>query len=170
MYRKAILVIAVIIPLCVTIAQEKPEAEKNLMQFIGKWKLTDAKYTIGSETITGIYTFDCMAVNDNTGILAHEKFVSKESGTMLGENLFGYDPNTGLVHLYSIDNMGTAHDHYGYWIDKNHLFVQYQGVMEGKIYVEQIDLKFSAPDKMELKLTGMLNGMIYTSASGTFIK
>ncbi|MFZ0452736.1 MAG: hypothetical protein WCE54_18085 [Ignavibacteriaceae bacterium] len=150
--------------------QDKPQAQKNFMQFAGFWKLENAKFTAGGETMTGTYTFDCSAVNDNTGILAHEKFETKNTGTMLGENLMGYDPNTGLVHLYSTDNMGTAHDHYGSWINPEHLFLQYQGVKDGKIYLEQIDMKFISPDKMELNLTGMLNGKPYSKFSGTFTK
>ncbi len=170
MLKKAVMVMAVIIPCFFTLAQEMPEEQKNLMQFVGSWKLENAEFTMGEETITGVYTFDCSAINDNTGIIAHEKFDSKEMGTLIGENLFGYDPYTGLLHLYSIDNMGTAHDHYGYWVDKNHLFVQYQGVQNGKMYVEQIDMKFPSPDKMEIILTGMLNGQSYSKFSGTFTK
>jgi hypothetical protein len=170
MLKKAILLIAVVIPFFTTLAQDMPEEQKNLMQFVGNWKLNDAKFTMGEETVTGVYTLDCSAVNDNTGIIAHEKFVTKDMGTLKGENLLGLDPYTGLIHLYSIDNFGTAHDHYGYWIDKNHLYVQYQGVVEGKMYVEQIDMKFSSPDKLELNLTGMLNGEVYSGLSGTFTK
>jgi hypothetical protein len=152
MFKNMLLIAAILISGLTAIAQEMPEAQKNLLQFVGSWKLDDAKFIMGGETATGVYTFDCSAVNENTGILAHEMFASKEMGTMKGENLFGYDPNTGQIHLYSIDNTGTAHDHYGFWIDKNHLFVQYQGVVEGKMYVEQIDMKFPSQDKMEIVL------------------
>lgn len=150
-------------------AQEQPQAQKNLMQFVGKWTSNDAKLTMGSKTYTGPYTFDCSAVNENTGILAHEKFVSAEMGTMLGENLLGYDPNLQQIHLYSIDNMGTTHDHVGYWIDNTHLFVQYQGVVEGKIYLEQIDMVFQG-NKLTLELKAMLNGETFEQAKGTFVK
>ena len=170
MPRKIVFLTVILFLNLINFAQEMPEAQKNLQQFIGLWKLDNAKFTMGEETLTGVYTFDCFAVNDNTGILAHEKFATKEMGTMKGENLLGYDPNTELVHLYSIDNTGTAHDHYGYWIDPHHLFVQYQGVQDGKMYCEQIDMKFISSDKMELNLTGMLNGKVLSKASGTFTK
>lgn len=167
MLKRLSLILAILIPFLSILPQEMPEAQKNLMQFVGNWKLEDAKYSMGDETFTGVYTFDCSAVNDNTGIVAHEKFVMKDM-TMMGENLIGYDPNTGQIHLYSIDNTGTAHDHYGYWISKNHLFVQYQGVVDGNMYVEQIDLSFPSPDKMQIVLTGMLNGQPYSKFNGTF--
>jgi len=170
---KAKMVLALLTVMVISLSawtQEQAQAQKNLMQFVGKWKSTDVKFTMGGKTYTGDYTFDCSAVNNNTGILAHEKFVNAEMGTMLGENLFGYDPNLQQMHLYSIDNMGTAHDHVGYWIDDKHLFVQYQGVVDGKMYVEQIDMVFQSPDKMTLKLIGMLNGEVFEEAKGTYVK
>jgi hypothetical protein len=171
MKAKSVLIVLAIVILNITVfAQDPPAAQKNIMQFVGFWKLDNANFMMGDKTLTGAYTFDCSAVCDNTGILAHEKFVTKEAGTMMGENLLGYDPNTGLVHLYSIDNTGTAHDHYGYWINDKHLFVQYQGILDGKMYVEQINMMFDSPNKMNIKLVGMLNGEIFEKTEGTFLK
>ena len=150
-------------------AQGIPEAQKNLMQFVGKWTCKNPTLNIAGKNYDGEYSFDCEAVNMNTGIIAHEKF-SNETLNLIGENLIGYDPNLQQVHLYSIDNLGTAHDHYGYWIDDRHLFVQYQGVVEGKMYVEQINMIFKDPNTFALNLTGMLNGEIFEKAEGTFMK
>jgi hypothetical protein len=151
-------------------AQDQPQSQKNMIKFVGQWKSTDIQLTIGDQTYGGEYTFDCSAVNMNTGILAHEKFVNSELGTMQAENLLGFDPNLQQVHLYTIDNFGTAHDHCGYWIDDNHLFVQYQGVLESKMYLEQIDILFKDANTMSLKLTAMLNGEVFQQAKGTFVK
>jgi hypothetical protein len=151
-------------------AQEMPAGQKKLMKFVGNWVCKNPVLTMGGKTYTGEYTFNCSAVNMNTGIVAHEKFINSELGTLHGENLFGYDPNLQQVHLYSIDNMGTAHDHFGYWIDENHLFLQYQGVVEGKMYVEQIDMVFKDANSMQLKLNAMLNGEIFQAAEGVFFK
>ena len=71
------------------------------VKFVGKWKSTDVLLTAGDQTFSGTYTFDCSAVNMNTGILAHEKFVSEEMGTMVAENLMGFDPNLKQMHLYT---------------------------------------------------------------------
>ena len=151
-------------------SQDMPQAQKNIMKFQGKWSSNDIKINMGGQTYSGDYTFDCVPVNGNTGIQAHEKFVNKDLGTMLAENLLGYDPNLGQVHLYTIDNMGTTHDHYGYWIDDNHLFLQYQGVVDGKMYVEQLDMVFQGPNKLVFKLNAMLNGETFEQAKGTFVK
>ena len=170
MIKKVVLLVSVLIFSISVFAQEISEGQKNLKQFVGFWKLDNADFMFGGQKVTGVYTFDCSSVCEGTGILAHEKFVSNEMGTLNGENLLGYDPNTEQIHLYSIDNTGTTHDHYGYWIDKHHLFVQYQGVIDGKMYVEQIDMKFSSPSELELNLVGMLNGEVISKAMGTYIK
>ena len=152
------------------VAQDMPAAQKNLMQFVGKWKSTDIKMTMGGKTYGGEFTFDCEAVNMNTGILAHEHFFNDELGHMMGTDLVGYDPNLQQIHIYTIDNLGTNHDHVGYWIDDHHLFVQYQGVLEGKVYLEQIDMVFTDAKTFKLKLNAMLNGEQYQHAEGTYKK
>jgi len=91
--------------------QEMPAGQKNLMKFVGNWTCKNVSLTMGGKTYTCEHTVNCSAVNNNTGIAAHEKLVNSELGTLLGESLFGYDPNLQQVHMYSIDNMGTAHDH-----------------------------------------------------------
>lgn len=150
-------------------SQALPEAQKNLMQFVGKWVDRNPKVMMEGKTYQGEYSFDCTSVNSGTGILAHEKFINDEAG-FSGENLFGYDPNLQQVHLYSVDNTGTAHDHYGYWVNDKHLFVQYQGTAGGKMYVEQINMIFKDANTMVVKLKGMLNGEIFGEFEGTFIK
>ena len=89
---------------------------------------------------------------------------------MQAEDLIGFDPNLQQVHMYTIDNMGTTHDHVGYWIDDHHMFVEYQGVMEGKIYLEQLDFVFKDAGTMNFKLTAMLNGEVIQKAQMTFVK
>ena len=151
-------------------AQEMPAGQKNLMQFIGKWKSTDIKMTMGDKTYNGEFDIECVPVNNNTGIRANEKFTNNELGTMLAEDLLGYDPNLQQVHMYTIDNMGTTHDHVGYWIDDHHLFLEYQGVVDGKMFVEQLDMVIANANTMNFKLTAMLNGLTVQKAVGTYVK
>ena len=151
-------------------AQEVPQAQKNLMQFRGNWKSANIKIEMDGKTYTGPYTFDIKPVNMNTGILAYEKFENKELGTIESVDIAGYDPNLKQIHIYTVDNTGTAHDHFGYWVNNSRLFVQYQGVVDGKVYLEQINMEFKSPNEWELNLTGMLDGKTNIKISGTFYK
>ena len=151
-------------------AQKISSEQQNLSQMTGKWLAKKAVLMIDGKSYSGEYSLESLPVNMNTGLLVHEKFSNDELGSMIGEDLLGFDPNQKQIHLYSIDNTGTCHDHYGYWIDNKHLFVQYQGVVEGKMFVEQIHILNETPEKMRLKLTGMLNGDIFEEADVTFIK
>lgn len=91
-------------------------------------------------------------------------------GTISGINICGYDPNLKQIHLYSLDNTGTSHDHAGYWINNKHLFVEYQGVQDGKIYLEQINMIFNSPNEWTINLVGVQNGKVTQKVSGTFKK
>lgn len=152
------------------VAQEMPAGQKNLMQMEGKWVCKNAVINMGGKDYTGEFSVECVAINNNTGIRAQEKFTNEEIGTMRAQDLFGYDPNLQQVHMYTIDNMGTTHDHVGYWIDDHHLYLQYQGVLEGKMYVEQLDMLIKDANTMHFKLTAMLNGEIFQKAELTFVK
>lgn len=169
MKKQMISLLAALLVAVVAIAQEMPEAQKNLAQFEGMWVCKNPDIRMGDQQFKGLYTLDCHLVNDNTGILAHEKFQSDDF-TMLGENLIGFDPYLKLVHLYSIDNTGTAHDHYGFWIDSKNLFVQYQGVVEGKMYVEQIWMSLPDANTLQVKLHGMHNGELVENINAVFTK
>jgi len=169
MKKQVLCVLAVFILGIASFAQEMPEAQKNLKQLEGKWICKNPNMMIGEDQMTGEYTFDCELVNENTGVLAHEKFVG-EDFTMVGENLMGYDPNLNQLHLYSIDNMGTTHDHVGYWTSPTSLYVQYQGVLEGKMYVEQIWMNFPDSNTMSVKLHGSHNGELIENFEAVFQK
>ena len=150
--------------------QEPAQAQKNLPQFVGKWESKNASIEMDGKTIHTNYHTDFKTAADGTGITMHEWFTAEGLGQYVGENIVGYDPNTGQIHWYSIDNTGTCHDHYGYWINNKHLFVQYQGVVDGKMYVEQLDMEFISATEMHIKIVGMINGTVTQRIDGTFKK
>jgi hypothetical protein len=155
----------------VALADPNPaQAQKNLKQFLGSWTGKNVSIETGGQKIHTEYHADFKAAADGTGIMMHEWFTAEGMGQYIGENIVGYDPNTGLIHWYSIDNTGTCHDHYGYWINNKHLFVQHQGVVDGKMYVEQLDMEFISATEMHITVTGMLNGTVTEKIDGTFKK
>lgn len=151
-------------------AQEPPQAQKNLQQFVGKWEGKNTAIEMDGKTIHTDYHAVFTSAAAGTGIMMHEWFTAEGIGEYIGENIAGFDPNTGLTHWYSIDNIGTCHDHYGHWVTNTHLFVQHQGVVDGKMFVEQIDFEFKSPTELHIKLTGMLNGIVNERIDGTFRK
>ena len=149
-------------------APETPEAVKNMMALVGRWEATDVKLTIGDQHYTTPYLINCTAINDGTGLMMQEGANIPGLAELKGMNLVGWDPNLQQMHVYSVDNLGTCHDHVGYWNCANELYVQYQGVIEGKMYVEQIWIRLEEGGRMHLILLGELNGAAYEHIEGTF--
>lgn len=149
---------------------QPPEAVQRMMRFTGHWETNEAKVTMGGQHFTMPYSADFKPVNNGTGMMMQEAATIPGVGELKGMNLFGWDPNLELVHIYSIDNLGTCHDHIGYWISENELFVEYQGVQEGKIYVEQLLITLVDGNHLKLHQTSELNGVMNELIDGTFVR
>jgi hypothetical protein len=125
---------------------------------------------LGDKPYTGSFYFNAVSVLEGKGIYADEGFDHPELGSMRGLNLMSFDPNLNIIHWYTIDDRGTCHDHLGYWTDDNTFYAQYQGIVEGKIYVEKIYFSFENNDRISFRLVGEMNGIVSESMSGIFKK
>lgn len=150
--------------------QTVADAQQYLQKFVGNWVAKNASVEMDGNKSSVEYHADFKAAAGGTGLTMHEWFSAEGLGNYIGENIVGYDPNTATIHWYSTDNTGTCHDHYGFWSNPNHLFVQYNGVVDKKMYVEQLDMEFVSPTRMHVKVTGMTNGTTNLRIEGTFEK
>jgi hypothetical protein len=89
---------------------------------------------------------------------------------MQGGNLVGYNPYDSKIHWFSVDNMETAHEHTGEWLTPDHLSLEYDGMMDGKKYVEKLDFTFTSATELDFKLVGTLDGKEMSRAEGIFHK
>lgn len=165
-----ILIIFTYSGISVVLAQELPQAQKNLQRFVGNWVCKNISLTIGDKTYGGEYSFNCKSAIDGKGIYAEESYENIDLGKMHGLNIAGYDPNLQNIHWYTIDNQGTCHDHIGYWTDKDHFYMQYQGIVDGTVFVEKFFFSFLNDNKLEFKLVGENNGVVTQKSSGEFVK
>jgi len=150
-------------------APETPEAIKNMLRLVGRWEASAVKLTLGDKTYTTAYHITCSAINDGTGLLMNESADIPGLAQLKGTNLVGWDPNLQQMHVYSVDNLGTCHDHAGYWKNADELYVQYDGVVEGHMYAERIWITLKG-DSLHMKLIGELNGAPYELIEGTFTR
>lgn len=150
-------------------APETPEPVKHMLKLVGRWEATDVKLTLGDKTYITPYHITCTAINDGTGLLMEEGANIPGLAELKGCNLMGWDPNLQQIHLYSVDNLGTCHDHTGYWKSPDELYVQYDGVIEGQMYSERIWITLKG-NTMHMKLIGELNGGPYELIEGTFTR
>jgi hypothetical protein len=154
-------------------AQEKkpeiPVPVQNLMKFIGKWQ-ADATLTMEGKTYKVNYWVNCTKTADGYGLMADEGFTHPELGTLSGANLVGYDPFDSKIKWFSVDNMGTAHEHVGSWETPDHLYIENNGMHDGKKYIEKIHFIFKGKNEMDFKLISTLDGIETEKAEGIFRK
>lgn len=148
---------------------ETPEAVKNLMKFLGDWQ-AKATLTMEGKTYTVDYRVSCKKTSDGSGLYADEILTSPDLGTIKGANLAGYDPFDKKVKWFSVDNMGTTHEHVGDWKSPDHLFIQHVGMRDGKKYVENIDFHVMGTDEIHFMLAATLDGATAEKAEGIFHK
>jgi hypothetical protein len=149
--------------------QQIPAPVQNLMKFIGRWE-SHATIASGDKTYKVIYWVTCRKTAGGNGIYMDEGFTIPETGNVKGADLAGYDPFDLKIKWFSVDNMGTTHQHVGEWVDSNHLFIEYDAARDGKQFVEKIDFIFKTPDVLDFKLIGTLDGVETEREEGIFYK
>lgn len=148
---------------------DTPVPVQNLMKFLGNWE-ANAKLTTGGKTYNVLYRVNCKKTADGNGLYADEEFSNAELGTMKGADLAGFDPYDSKIKWFSVDNMGTTHEHTGDWQSSDHLYIEHTGLHDGKKYVEKIDFIFKGKDVLEFRLTGSLDGVETEKGEAVFHK
>ncbi|MEI6274402.1 MAG: hypothetical protein WCP08_00370 [Prolixibacteraceae bacterium] len=137
---------------------EKPEVLKKILAMTGNWEGTGTMKE-GGNTTNFPYILNVKKTAAGTGILALEEADIPGMGKMIGTNIAGYNSEEGLIHWYTIDNMGTTHDHLGKLVDKNHFQMVYEiKTKDNKAFKELIDVIFDGTDKLNMNLVITVDG------------
>jgi hypothetical protein len=139
----------------------------DLMKWDGKWA-GEATLKMEGKTYKVQYSADFEKTADGSGIQMMEGFTHPELGTYVGENLIGYNSYDKKIHWFSVDNMGTAHEHLGYWKSPTHFYMEAHEKQNGKSFVERIDANVSNAGTMEFHLVGSLEGKVVEDITCTF--
>lgn len=142
-----------------------PEPVKQLYRFIGDWR-GKAVASMGKDTIRFPLTIKAEKTADGWGVLASVRGDMGKMGTYHETSMFGWSPQTKLVHLFSVTNMGETHDHFGDWLkdEKTTLkltFTQPQG--EGTEFKEEIMMILHDGNQMTMRSLTMRNGEYQSS-------
>jgi hypothetical protein len=152
-------------------AQEKkneiPEAVKKAQQWIGKWSGTMTMVNEG-KTIIPKAEWNFRSVAGGYGILLEETVTDPSFGKWLSCDLMGFDPYDSKIHIYTVDNMGTCHDHLCEWKSPDHFYLEHNSMRDGKPYSEKIDMVMKGSDSFDTDYKGFLDGKMVDSGKGTF--
>ncbi len=149
-------------------AQIAPALE-NLFRLEGKWQ-GPTTLTLDGNTFNFTYYAEFKRNEESTGLSMEESFSHPDLGTLKGYNLIGYNSRDEKIHWFSIDNFGTCHDHIGYWKTPDHFYMETSEKRGGKKFEERIDIIFSSPTQITLKLVALLGGQIFEEVTVTFQK
>lgn len=165
----------VLFGLCVGVAnaQEQapvtPEILKTALRLEGKWE-ANTSAQIGGKAYAFKYNMHFRKTASGSGLLMYETANIPDIGKLDGSNLIGYDPYDGKLHWFSVDNLGTTHDHTGELLNKDHLRLVHESSREGKPYREQIDVEWISADRVKMKLVTTLGGNVEEVLEGTFVR
>lgn len=141
---------------------------KALLQLKGYWQTNAATMQTGGKEYKFAYYADFKTTADNNGIVMHEWATIPGMGNLDGENLAGINMYDGKIHWFSVDNMGTAHEHVGSFTDAKHFSMQYKGTQKGKEYVETLEIELPDANTLNLKQVATSGGEQAALITGTF--
>lgn len=156
-------------PLLSQDSQSPPPEIQKFYSFEGKWTGTyDAVMEGQKMKANASYTWSKIA--DGWGMLIDEKIEIPGMPVYLGHNILGYDIGEKKFHIYTISNYAQIHDHVGGWKDDKTMYLEYNGIVDGKSYKEELYMTIDSPNECTFKLTEYTDGKESGSSNGTFHK
>ena len=150
-------------------AVKTPAPIHQILKWEGYWE-AQVTLQLGDKMSKAIYYADFRKTADGNGMLMYEWCDIPGVGKFNGANLIGFDPYDGKIHWYSVDNLGTTHEHIGEFSDEKTFYMEHRSQREGKEYVEKINLEWKDKNALYVKLTGTLDGKQEEAIEGTFIR
>ncbi len=118
-----------------------PAEVRGLGGLIGTWE-GDIQMRAGADQATVHFRWVCDATSGGYGVRCNTTMtgIPGMTGAYEETDLFGWNPNDRLYHWYSVTNAGEVHDHAGSCDGRVTTF-QYQGNVDGKLFVERITME-----------------------------
>ena len=146
-----------------------PLPVQQILRWEGRWK-GPATLQLDGKTYKSTYFADFKKTADGNGLYMNESCDVPGIGKMNGANLVGFDPNDGKIHWYSVDNMGTTHEHVGQFTNDNDFYMEHKSHQKGKQYVEKIQVNFKDKNTLLLTVIGTLDGNVQETIEATFTR
>jgi len=144
-----------------------PQPVEQMLRWQGKW---EGKVNIqaNGKAYQSTYYADFRKTADGNGLYMDEHCNIPGFADLFGANLIGYDPYDGKIHWYSVDNLGSTHEHVGQFNDSNHFYMEHNSLQQGKAYVEKISVDFVDANTLLLKITATLDGNVQEIVEAKF--
>ncbi len=110
-----------------------------IRSLIGNWAGKGTFMTEG-KTHQISATYDCVESTGAAGVRCKFVMTGIPGFTYMLDDLWGYSPQDGLTHWYTVTNAGEVHDHRGHF-DMTGGLLQIEVPVDGKLYSEIITFK-----------------------------
>ena len=133
---------ALLLSLATVAAADTPKPQPQLEAIrglIGNWTGKGSMTTEG-KTFPVTMTFDCVESSGAAGVRCKAAILGIPNFTYQFDDLWGYSPQDGLTHWYTVTNAGEVHDHRGHF-DANGGMLQTEIPVEGKLFSEIVTFK-----------------------------
>lgn len=150
-------------------AEDPPKDLARMLAMEGGWT-AQGQMSVGDKSYAMTYKAVFKKTADGSGLTMEESFDSPDLGKMRGMNLIGYDANTKTIRWFTVDNMGTSHEHKGVWTSDTHFSMDFHGKRDGKKYDEEITMDLEGHDRCKVHVTGKVDGKLSEEFNGLFVR
>ncbi len=136
-----------------------PAEIEKLHVLLGRW-MVNGELQTGGETmpVSGEWEFNIAA--GGWGLKSSNRLAVAGLGDYYLDNLFGYDRETGTMHVYSLTNMAETHDHVMAWTGDDEIRGYYEGPRDGKPFREDFYLTFKNPSELTIRYVEKADGKL----------
>jgi hypothetical protein len=152
-----------------TVAAKSLSPVQQILRWEGHWEGL-ATLHVNDKTYKSMYYADFKKTADNNGLYMNERVNIPGVGKLIGANLIGFNPNDGKIHWFSVDNMGTAHEHIGQFTNDNDFYMEHSSMQQGKQYIEKINVNITGLNTIWAKLVATLDGNVQQAFEVTFTR
>lgn len=139
----------------------------RMLEMEGKWS-GPTTLIAGGQIYHMNYKMNFKSSINNSVMTMDENFNEPTLGSFKGANLIGLNSIDGLIHWFSADNSGTAHEHIGSWTTATHFHMEHHSVQGGLPFIEEInvDLHSNGHDA-DISLIATLGPDVVEELTGT---
>jgi hypothetical protein len=144
------------------------EVKQLVSQMSGTWTAKDVSATVDGKTIKGTSKVVCDKSAAGFGLSCK---VHVDMGPMKLEEvaIVGWDAATGSLHMFTVNNDGTAHDHKGTFTN-DVLALEYGATKDGKAFHEALSFTFKGPKELTWKDVSTVGGQPVFSGEAVYRK
>jgi hypothetical protein len=124
---------------------------------MGKRKPRKARWRINCKETAGGWSIAC---DETIGL--------PRVGTMRGHTLFGYDPATRTLHIFTVSNMGEVRDLHGKWVDERTIAYRDESTQGGKPRVQEARIALTDAGSLDVDLKITVGGEPQVAFKGMF--